>query len=47
MNERESGESEEAGLEPDIEEYEKRVEQYQRLRREALLESIQALREGR
>jgi hypothetical protein len=35
------------GLEPDIEEYEKRVQQYRRLYREALLESVQALREGR
>lgn len=34
-------------LEPDIEEYEKRVQQYRRLHREALLESVQALREGR
>jgi hypothetical protein len=42
-----SAEQEEAGLEPDIEEYEKRVQQYRRLRRDALLESVQALREGR
>jgi hypothetical protein len=39
--------SEVEGLEPDIEEYEQRVQQYRRLHREALLESVQALREGR
>lgn len=43
----EDEEREDTGLEPDIEEYEKRVEQYRRLHREALLESVQALREGR
>jgi hypothetical protein len=34
-------------VEPDFEEYETRVQAYQRMRREALLESLQALREGR
>jgi hypothetical protein len=35
------------GIEPDIEEYETRLQQYERMRRVALLESLQALREGR
>jgi hypothetical protein len=34
-------------LEPDIEEYETRIQQYDRMRRQALLESLQLLREGK